>query len=71
MSKKVFAFDTYCIKEGKSYKAGDEYKGKRTDLGHRFVKDESKPAKPKKETKKEPKVALEKKKAYVVSKTKK
>ncbi len=28
----------YCIKEKKSYKVGDEYTGKRTDLGHLLEK---------------------------------
>ncbi len=34
--KKIFAMDTFCIKTKKAYKKGDEYKGKRTDLEHRF-----------------------------------
>jgi hypothetical protein len=32
MSKVKINF--FCIQEKKAYKKGDEYKGKRTDLGH-------------------------------------
>ena len=32
--KMIVAIPFYCMKTKKSYNAGDEYKGKRTDLKH-------------------------------------